>query len=101
VDIQAYRSLVNRAARVMQQALRSGQLDRQPCNICGDAKSEGHHKDYRYPLAVTWLCKKHHKAEHKNKSHSFQWLGDDSFEPKPIAWGVAYGFPRCARGLQR
>jgi hypothetical protein len=38
---------------------------KKPCTICGEIKSEGHHPDYTKPLAVIWLCKKHHHEEHK------------------------------------
>ena len=37
----------------------------QPCVICGDIKSERHHFDYEQPLAVIFLCSKHHKDEHR------------------------------------
>lgn len=45
-------------------ALRLGKLQRYPCIICGDPKSQGHHEDYDKPLDVTWLCDRHHKARH-------------------------------------
>lgn len=45
-------------------ALKSGQLKREPCKVCG-APSEAHHPDYTRPLYVVWLCSVHHKAEHK------------------------------------
>lgn len=41
-------------------AIRRGLLVRQPCSVCGTAKTEGHHTDYTKPLVVVWLCKKHH-----------------------------------------
>lgn len=44
--------------------LRSGTLIRQPCEICGEMKVQGHHTDYRKPLKVRWLCFKHHREEH-------------------------------------
>jgi hypothetical protein len=45
-------------------AIRSGQLIRQPCEVCGNAKSEAHHPDYSKPLDVRWLCRVHHRMEH-------------------------------------
>lgn len=45
-------------------AVRSGSIKRKPCAVCDDPKSEGHHFDYRRPLEVIWLCKKHHGAVH-------------------------------------
>ncbi|QBJ80547.1 hypothetical protein [Aquitalea sp. USM4] len=46
-------------------ALRDGKLEKLPCWVCGAANSEAHHPDYSAPLAVTWLCDKHHKETHK------------------------------------
>lgn len=40
--------------------VRSGRLVKKDC-FCGSKKSEAHHKDYSKPLAVVWLCKKHHR----------------------------------------
>jgi hypothetical protein len=53
-----------RAHHKVQHALRSGKLTREPCCICGDPKTEGHHDDYSKPLNVRWLCKKHHDEVH-------------------------------------
>ena len=46
-------------------ALSIGRLEKLPCWVCGAANSEAHHADYSAPLAVTWLCDKHHKETHK------------------------------------
>jgi hypothetical protein len=46
-------------------ALRDGRLTRQPCEVCGNEKSEAHHDDYSKPLDVKWLCKRHHVERHK------------------------------------
>jgi len=32
--------------------------------ICGEKKAHGHHDDYTKPLAVKWLCRKHHEELH-------------------------------------
>ncbi|MEY8829646.1 hypothetical protein AB9K34_14760 [Sedimentitalea sp. XS_ASV28] len=45
-------------------ALRHGVLERQPCAVCRDPKTEAHHPDYERPYEVVWLCRKHHKALH-------------------------------------
>lgn len=47
-------------------AMRLGLLERQPCEVCGDPKSEAHHDDYDRPLDVTWLCRAHHRAVHRD-----------------------------------
>ncbi len=41
-----------------------GTMTRQPCEKCGDPKSQAHHEDYSRPLDVKWLCAKHHKELH-------------------------------------
>jgi len=46
-------------------AISRGHLIRKPCSICGDVNSEAHHEDYYKPLDVIFLCRKHHRARHK------------------------------------
>ncbi len=48
----------------LNRAVASGRIVRLPCQICGAAKSQGHHHDYTLPLDVIWLCPVHHTAEH-------------------------------------
>lgn len=45
-------------------AVRTGRLTRQPCEICGNSRSHGHHEDYSKPLEVKWLCATHHGLHH-------------------------------------
>lgn len=43
-----------------------GDLTPQPCQRCGDAVGvHAHHDDYSQPLAVMWLCPKHHRERHR------------------------------------
>lgn len=49
----------------LQSALRRGLTGREPCAVCGDEKVDGHHPDYDRPMDVIWLCRKHHKAAHR------------------------------------
>lgn len=77
----AYRAKVNEAYRVrrldpakrrklvandrLKYAVRSGKLQRLPCEQCGDPKSHGHHDDYNKPLDVRWLCALCHGKAHR------------------------------------
>ncbi len=45
-------------------AIRDGKVFKQPCEVCGAAKVEGHHDDYSKPLSVRWFCRPHHRAYH-------------------------------------
>jgi hypothetical protein len=53
----AARAAVNRS-------LRSGLLVRKPCEVCDCEQVDAHHDDYSKPLAVRWLCRKHHLELH-------------------------------------
>lgn len=46
-------------------AVSSGHIEKMPCLICGNKKSQGHHEDYSEPLEVIWLCSKHHAERHR------------------------------------
>jgi hypothetical protein len=50
-----------RARRMVMNAIRSGKLIRQPCEVCKTPKAQAHHPDYRRPLFVKWLCFPHHR----------------------------------------
>lgn len=52
-------------------AIRRGDLIRQPCIRCGEAKSIAHHEDYDKPLDVMWLCQPCHKQRHKELKQEF------------------------------
>lgn len=53
-----------RASEKLRSAVRYGKIERQPCEVCGTPKAEGHHQDYTKLLEVTWLCRKHHAEQH-------------------------------------
>ena len=54
----------NHCHRSVHKAIKTGQLVRMPCEVCG-SKAEAHHPDYSKPLNVMWLCRKHHSEWHK------------------------------------
>lgn len=49
----------------VRRAILNGTINRMPCEICGNEKSQAHHEDYDKPLLVMWLCDQHHKDRHK------------------------------------
>lgn len=59
------------AQAALRSALKKGLIARGPCERCGavhdvdGAIVDGHHSDYSRPAQVTWLCRGHHKAEHR------------------------------------
>jgi len=63
-----------KAHDIFRAALRSGEIERGPCEICGNEKVHGHHDDYSKPLEVRWLCHLHHnQANAKPRPH---WMCD-------------------------
>ncbi|ARC39157.1 hypothetical protein A6J80_23095 (plasmid) [Paracoccus yeei] len=49
---------------LVQQALNTGRLRKGPCEVCGALKVDAHHDSYDDPLAVRWLCRRHHVRLH-------------------------------------
>lgn len=58
------KSQKGKASQALRDAVRWGKIKRQPCEVCGVLKSQGHHEDYSKPLDVVWLCAKHHAEVH-------------------------------------
>ena len=54
-----------KARDITKYAVRSGKLNRLPCEVCQNPKSQAHHTDYSKPLEVKWLCHKHHAFVHR------------------------------------
>ena len=52
------------ANNMVASALKSGRLEKKPCEVCDDPRVHGHHDDYYKPLEVRWLCTKHHHEHH-------------------------------------
>ena len=53
------------AYRVVRNAVRRGELIRQPC-ACGK-RAQAHHEDYARPLEIQWLCPSCHRRHHLSK----------------------------------
>ena len=56
----------------VQNALRLGLIQRQPCAICGAERAEAHHPRYDQPLVVEWLCRRHHRQHHAKEAANGQ-----------------------------
>ena len=52
------------AHQAVRRAIKSGDLVRQPCEVCGEKPAHGHHDDYAKQLDVRWLCRVHHRDLH-------------------------------------
>lgn len=57
------------AHREVELALRDGRLVKEPCFVCKilrvtQLKVDAHHIDYARPLAILWMCRKHHRSFH-------------------------------------
>lgn len=52
-----------KAQNALNNAVRDGKIERQPCIVCG-GKAHAHHEDYSRPLDVIWLCPEHHSKHH-------------------------------------
>lgn len=53
-----------RAHNIVNSAIKSKKLFREPCEICGNEVTHAHHDDYDKPLNVRWLCSQHHQEWH-------------------------------------
>lgn len=62
IDQKAVRVAAREAVAAEVQA---GRLKREPCERCGEGKTQAHHDDYSNPLSVRWLCQKHHQEVHR------------------------------------
>jgi hypothetical protein len=56
-----------KAHQLVHKALKAKILKRLPCRVCKEKKTDGHHPDYLKPLEVIWLCRLHHKEQHRKE----------------------------------
>jgi hypothetical protein len=65
LELSAKQKAITR--RLTSRAIGQGMLARKPCEICGSEESDVHHLDYTNPLAIQWLCTKHHGEAHRGQ----------------------------------
>jgi len=58
-----------KARYAVSNAIRNGKMFKEPCEVCSETKVEAHHHDYRSPLKVMWLCRKHHMEVEGKQSY--------------------------------
>ena len=64
-DLRIKHALQLKARAKVAAEILQGRIQKHPCLVCGSIeKIEAHHPDYRKPLYVVWLCKKHHTEVH-------------------------------------
>lgn len=55
-----------RAHKAVENAIKAGTLQREPCERCGvTERVHAHHDDYAKPREVRWLCPTHHRERHR------------------------------------
>lgn len=55
----------NLVRRITQEYVYLGKINKKPCLVCNDPKSQAHHLNYFNPYFILWLCRKHHTLIHK------------------------------------
>lgn len=61
----------DKARKLLHKAVKSGELKRLPCQYCDEITTDAHHPDYRRPLYVVWVCRKHHFILHERYGTKF------------------------------
>lgn len=57
-----YRAAVRSASRA---EVRSGEIPRSPCTVCGDPNVELHHPDHEAASITVWMCRRCHLLWHE------------------------------------
>lgn len=65
-----------RTYKIVNSAIQNGELQREPCVICGTTENIcAHHKDYEKPFDITWFCKTHHVRYHMGLTNCWLFIG--------------------------
>ncbi len=57
----------HKAHSAVSKAVHRGLLKKGRCEVCDSANVQAHHDDYSKPLAVRWLCFRHHREVMHNE----------------------------------
>lgn len=75
-NLKHLKNIYGYAHQIFQKAIDTGEIQKQPCEVCGKEETEAHHDDYNKPLEVRWLCKDCHKEWHRNNKPSYYKKGE-------------------------
>lgn len=67
-----------KAREALNNAIKRGEIARQPCHKCGTPDAHGHHHDYSKPFDVEWLCHRCHSDEHRTSPEGIAALAGKS-----------------------
>lgn len=54
-----------KAVSLLNYAVKTGKIKREPCFVCENLTVDGHHPDHDFPYIVIWLCRKCHVNHHR------------------------------------
>lgn len=76
------------ARQITANAINSGRLVREPCEVCAATPADAHHDDYSKPLEVRWLCERchhdHHVAERRRVAEAKEIKASGQKAPPPV-----------------
>ena len=58
------------ARRKVATEIEAGRLNRLPCEVCGNTKTDAHHEDYSKPLDIHWMCRGCHIKHEKEMARA-------------------------------
>jgi len=58
----------DKARRALRRKVKTSEIIKKSCEVCGHKDVQGHHEDYGKPFDVIWLCVIHHAQLHSAKA---------------------------------
>ena len=78
---QEERNKRKKAREIFNHYVRDKHIIKQPCEVCGEGKTEAHYDDYYKPLEVRWLCFECNRKWHKEYDNP-ELLESDEYSDK-------------------